>query len=80
MLFNVYPAGEMPIAGADSRSLCEGVTTRDGNHPMLIDNRESVAARLPAVVGDKDIILIMGAGDIGSLGPELISRYSQVSG
>ena len=80
MLFNVYPAGEMPIAGADSRSLCEGVTTRDGNPPVLIDNRESVAARLPAVVGDKDIILIMGAGDIGSLGPELISRYSQVSG
>jgi UDP-N-acetylmuramate--alanine ligase len=80
MLFNVYPAGEMPIAGTDSRSLCEGITTRDGSHPVLIDNRESVAARLPAVVGDKDIILIMGAGDIGSLGPELITRFSQVGG
>jgi UDP-N-acetylmuramate--alanine ligase len=80
MLFNVYPAGEKPIEGADSRSLCKLITTRDGNHPVLIENRDNVATSLPGAVGDKDIILIMGAGDIGSLGPELVSRYNRVSG
>jgi UDP-N-acetylmuramate--alanine ligase len=80
MLFNVYPAGEKPIDGADSRSLSKVIITRDGKQPVLIENRDNVATSLPAAVSDKDIILIMGAGDIGSLGPELVSRYNRVSG
>lgn len=78
ILLNVYPAGEKMIVGADSSTLCEVVRTRDGNKPLLLENREAVIEALPAMVADKDIVLIMGAGDIGNLAPELIGHYGRV--
>ena len=78
VLLNVYPAGEKPIAGADSESLCEAVRTRNGNRPALFEKREAVIEALPGLVADKDIVLIMGAGDIGHLASELVGRYGKV--
>jgi UDP-N-acetylmuramate--alanine ligase len=80
ILLNVYPAGEKYIAGADSRSLADAVTTRDGKKPLLIENREILLSAIPDMVTDKDVLLIMGAGDIGSLGAELISHYGVAVG
>lgn len=77
ILLNVYPAGEKYIAGADSRALADAVTTRDGKKPLLIENREILLSVIPDMVTDKDVVLIMGAGDIGSLGAELISNYGE---
>ncbi len=77
ILLNVYPAGEKYIAGADSRSLCDAIKIRDGGKPLLIEDRESLTSVLPDLVADKSILLIMGAGDIGNLGTELISHYGK---
>jgi len=75
LLFNVYPAGEKPIAGADSQALCEAIRASSNHKPLLIQDRAELNTVLPGVLEDNDIILIMGAGDIGSLGPELMAQY-----
>ena len=75
LLLHVYPAGEIPIEGSDSRSLCDAIVSSGKAVPLLIDSRDSLLSVLPDVLEDKDILLIMGAGDVGSLGAELINQY-----
>ena len=75
IVLDVYPAGEKPIPGADSRTLCRMLRMRGKVDPLLVQNREDVISLLPGLVNDSDIILILGAGDIGLLGQELIKQF-----
>lgn len=76
LMLEVYAAGEAPITGADSRSLCRGIRLRGRVEPLYVERRDDLYALLPALVSDQDILLLLGAGDIGSLGSELISRFA----
>jgi len=76
LLMSVYPAGEKPLAGADSRSLLDAISHNPNNNSsLLVENREDLVAALGSVIRDNDILLIMGAGDVASLAPELIAAY-----
>jgi UDP-N-acetylmuramate--alanine ligase len=73
ILLNVYPAGETPIPEADSSSLCNAIIKKGKTHPILVRDRNELRSLLPGLVKGKDIILILGAGDVGTLGSDLIS-------
>lgn len=75
ILLDVYPAGEKPLPGADSRTLCRMLRMRGKVDPLLVEKREDIVSLLPGLVNDNDIVLIMGAGDIGLLGQELMKYY-----
>ena len=75
ILLKVYPAGEKYIAGADSASLIDAITLAGNTKVLLIEERENIASVLPEIVAHNSILLIMGAGDIGNLGAELISHH-----
>ena len=75
ILLNIYPAGEDPIPGIDSQSLCKALSQGDESDPILIDDRKDIFSVLPGLVNDNDILLVIGAGDIGNLGPELVAKY-----
>jgi UDP-N-acetylmuramate--alanine ligase len=75
VLLEVYAAGETPIAGADARSLCNGISARGGAKPIYAARRQDVAALLPGIVRDGDLLVVLGAGDIGQLGAELLSEF-----
>ncbi|MCZ6526525.1 MAG: UDP-N-acetylmuramate--L-alanine ligase [Gammaproteobacteria bacterium] len=77
LLLEVYPAGEPDITGADGRSLCRGIRMRGKVEPVFVDKRQDLQAMLPGIVRDDGILLILGAGDIGSLGAELFAQYGQ---
>jgi UDP-N-acetylmuramate--alanine ligase len=77
IFLNVYPAGEKPIAGADSRALSNKIKTRDGRPALLVEDRSKLLSVLPDRIIGKQIVLIMGAGDIGSLGSELLNLYGK---
>ncbi len=66
VLTEVYPAGEAPIAGADGRALARAVRARGKIDPVLIEHPRELAATLPALLRDGDLLLVMGAGDIGA--------------
>ena len=61
----VYPAGEEPIPGADSRSLARSIRQRSTLDPILAADAEQVATVLQRVLQPNDLLLTMGAGSIG---------------
>jgi UDP-N-acetylmuramate--alanine ligase len=75
VLLEVYAAGEAPIEGADAACIARGIESRGRARPVCAGRRQDVAALLPGLVRDGDLLLILGAGDIGSLGAELVSEF-----
>ncbi|MFK0572869.1 UDP-N-acetylmuramate--L-alanine ligase [Endozoicomonas sp.] len=67
LLMEVYPAGEEPIAGADSRSLCRSIRQRGVVDPIFIARPEEVESVLADVLQNGDLLLTQGAGDIAAL-------------
>jgi UDP-N-acetylmuramate--alanine ligase len=65
ILAEVFAAGETPIAGADGRALSRAIRVRGQVDPVFLDNIEDLPVRLKDLVADGDIVVTMGAGNIG---------------
>jgi UDP-N-acetylmuramate--alanine ligase len=74
ILLDVYPAGEEPIPGADSRSLTRSIRQRGQIEPVFAERVEAVPGLLCDIVGAGDVVITQGAGDIARLARELCSR------
>ena len=79
LLLDVYPAGEQPVQGADSRSLSRALRVRGKVEPILVGAGVELQALLGNVLGDNDILLLLGAGDISALGARLLDAYGNGS-
>jgi UDP-N-acetylmuramate--alanine ligase len=71
VLLEVYPAGEAPIMGADGRSLTRAIRMRGQVEPVFVDDLEELPDILSGVLRDGDILLTLGAGNIGSAAARL---------
>jgi UDP-N-acetylmuramate--alanine ligase len=71
LVAEVYAAGEAPIPGADAKALCRAIRSRGGVEPVLVDRMEELPAALAAIVHDGDVVLCMGAGNVGAVAHEL---------
>ena len=65
VLTEVYPAGEAPILGADGKALARAIRSRGRIEPVLIAHPRELAAVLPDLLRDGDLLILLGAGDIG---------------
>ncbi|MNS91281.1 UDP-N-acetylmuramate--L-alanine ligase [compost metagenome] len=70
-MLDVYSAGETPIPGADSRSLCRTIRGRGKVDPILVSDPAQAAEILAPVLTGNDLILIQGAGNIGKIARNL---------
>ena len=73
VLTEVYPAGEAPIANADGRALARAVRARGKVDPVLVEHPRDLVDALPPLLHDGDLLLLLGAGDIGAAANELAS-------
>jgi len=71
LLLEVYPAGEAPIAGADGRTLARAIRTRGQVDPVFVETVEALPTTLQGVLQDGDILLTLGAGNIGAAAAKL---------
>jgi UDP-N-acetylmuramate--alanine ligase len=71
VLTEVYPAGESPIAGADGKALARAIRARGKTDPVLVDHPRDLRDSLSALARDNDLIMLLGAGDIGAAAIEL---------
>lgn len=71
LLMEVYPAGEEPIPGADSKQLCRSIRQRGKLDPIYVERDADMLPLLRAVLQPGDILLAQGAGDIGALAVQL---------
>ncbi|HVT34402.1 MAG TPA: UDP-N-acetylmuramate--L-alanine ligase [Nevskiaceae bacterium] len=75
LLLEVYAAGEDAIEGADGRALARGIRARGRVEPVFVRSAQEVPAALSAIASNGDLVLTLGAGDVGSV-PALLEKFS----
>ena len=76
LVTEVYAAGEAPIAGADGRAICRAVRSRGVVEPIFVERVDELAESLRGILHDGDVILTMGAGNIGAVAQDLKHQFA----
>ena len=71
VLTDIYPAGEDGIDGINSGALCQSIRARGRANPILISDVLDLVSELPAMLEDGDLVLLLGAGNIGQVAQEI---------
>jgi UDP-N-acetylmuramate--alanine ligase len=71
LLTEVYAAGESPIAGADGRAIARAIRSRGRVEPVFVEDVNALPQALSAVLADGDLLVTMGAGNIGAIAAKL---------
>jgi len=80
LLTEVYPAGESPIPGADGRALSRAIRARGQVDPIFVDPISELPGVITGLVQADDIVVVMGAGDIGAVAADLPRHFISESG
>ncbi len=75
VLLDVYAAGEKPIEGIDSQKIAQGVREFGHKHVDHIENIDSVIPHLKNSLQPGDVVLTLGAGNIGELAHKLAAQF-----
>ncbi len=78
LLTEVYAAGEQPIVAADSKSLVRAVRINGKLEPKFVETVDALAPAILDVVQDGDIVLVMGAGSVGSVAPDVAQNRKRL--
>ncbi len=76
LLTEVYSAGEAPIVAADGRALMRAVRVSGRTEPIFVEQSADFPVAIEAVVKAGDVMLIMGAGSIGTLAATLAATLA----
>jgi UDP-N-acetylmuramate--alanine ligase len=75
VVMDIYPAGEAPIPGVNARDLAEGIAAHGHREVVYMDSdREGIVQHLAESTRPGDLVLTLGAGDVGQLGVEFLAR------
>ena len=74
VLTEVYAAGETPVVGADAKSLARAIRARGRIDPVVVGSAAELPGLLGDVLHDGDLLLVMGAGDIGHVANEIAAH------
>lgn len=74
LLLPIYPASEQPIPGIDSPSLLNAVRGHVKATPVLVPRLDALDATLEMVLRDGDILLVQGAGSVGTVAAKLAAK------
>lgn len=77
VVLEVFAAGEDPIAGADGRAIARAVRSRGAVEPVFVESLDELVPVLEGLVADGDLVLTMGAGDIGAFAAALPERLDR---
>jgi len=75
LLLDIYSAGESPVAGADGRSLCRAIRQRGQVDPIFVEQHEEIPQLLENLVEENDLLLVLGAGNVGAVSASLLQQY-----
>ncbi|MGZ8142672.1 MAG: UDP-N-acetylmuramate--L-alanine ligase [Methylosarcina sp.] len=71
ILMDIYPAGESRIPGADGRALSRAIRVRGQVDPVFVENWEELPQILAGILKNDDVLLTMGAGNVGQIAMQL---------
>ena len=70
----IYPAGESPIEGVTSESLCSKITERGHKGTLYVENHEEALALLMKELKKDDLLLTLGAGNVLRIGENYLLK------
>ncbi len=73
LLGEVYAAGEAPIPGADARAMARAIRSRGRVEPVFVPDLGELPSILDDLALDGDIVLTLGAGDVGRYARALLA-------
>ena len=76
VLCEVYPAGEAPIVAADGRALARALRVSGRVEPVFVETVTDMVNALRQVARAGDVIVVMGAGSIGTVAVRLVQGAS----
>ena len=77
ILTEVYAAGEPPIIAADGRALARAVRVTGKIEPIFVEQISEVSATLLRTIRNGDVVVTMGAGNVGGLPVQLIKEATE---
>lgn len=77
LLTPIYPASEAPLPGVSSAVLAERIASRGGASVRVLDSLDDVPGAVIDEARGGDIVLTLGAGSIGAMGPRILERLRQ---
>ncbi|MCO6545548.1 MAG: UDP-N-acetylmuramate--L-alanine ligase [Gilliamella sp.] len=72
VMLDIYSAGEQPIAGADSRSLCRSIRNRGKVDPIYVSDLDLLSEIMQEVLQSGDLLITQGAGSVGRIARQLV--------
>jgi UDP-N-acetylmuramate--alanine ligase len=77
VLMDIYPAGEAPIPGVSAADLADGIRAHGHRDVVYLGNdRARILEHLVDITRPGDLVLTLGAGDVGQLGAELLRKLA----
>jgi UDP-N-acetylmuramate--alanine ligase len=82
VVLDVYGARESPVPGVSGETVVSALRARGGRTPELhyVAARDEAVDRISALLRAGDLVLTVGAGDVTSVGPELLRRRGHERG
>jgi UDP-N-acetylmuramate--alanine ligase len=78
VVLDIYAAGEKPIPGVTAEDLAEGIRAHGHRQVTYLgSDRARVVDYLVQITRPGDLMLTLGAGDVGQIGPELLSKLER---
>jgi UDP-N-acetylmuramate--alanine ligase len=77
LVTEVYAAGEKPISGADAKALCRTIRARGLTNPVFVPDVKELPKVLQGVLQPNDLLLTLGAGNIGQVAATLHQQLSE---
>jgi len=77
VLLDVYPAGEEPVTGADGKALSQAIRVRGQVNPVFVGKQADLPQILAGLVQGDDVVLTMGAGNVGQIAAELPQQLQE---
>ncbi|MDO7788008.1 UDP-N-acetylmuramate--L-alanine ligase [Desulforamulus aquiferis] len=74
ILTDIYAASEAPIDGVNTQLIIDAIPPRENQQIIYLSNLEKTVKYLESNVAKGDLVLTMGAGDVWTLGRELLRR------
>ena len=75
VVMDIYPAGEAAIEGVTGQDLADAIRAHGHRDVVYLgSDRERILAHLEDVLRSGDLVLTLGAGDVGQLGQALLER------
>ena len=71
---DIYPAGEPPLEGISGKRVYDKLRDRDLNKKIIFLAKEKILNHILEIINPRDLVITLGAGDIGRICDELVER------